>query len=251
MSAAKEKARLAKRMQSLAGASEATRALQLLRNTGDSFTTADTVLKLKALLPKARLPLARRYTDPHDDDGGATLTQQPALAQSEHGQYPQTGNPAHPAQHGGPDQQPPEGNPRRHTNYKDFKPHIANNLAKHPKLAGTGPLATAYEHLEGIADTGDFLDLYADALYNWTHGDVHEDIITLHLSGLLPAKQEATGGVRPLVAGSVHRRIAMRAILAVHRGPHRAPWPRAIWHGRASSSGKDVPLCGVSRARAR
>ena len=88
---------------------------------------------------------------------------------------------------------------------------------KHPKLAGTGPLATATEHLEGIADTGDPLDLYADAPYNWAHGDVHEDIITLHLSGLLSAKQKATGGVRPLVASSVHRRIAMRAILAVHK----------------------------------
>ena len=87
MSAAKEKARLAKRMQSLAEASEATGALQLLRNTGDSLTTADIVPKLKALFPKGRLPLARRYTDPHNDDGGATLTQQPAPAQSEHGQY--------------------------------------------------------------------------------------------------------------------------------------------------------------------
>lgn len=53
MSAAKEKARLAKRMQSLVEASEATRALQLLRSTGDSLTTADTVPKLKALFPKA------------------------------------------------------------------------------------------------------------------------------------------------------------------------------------------------------
>ena len=78
-------------------------------------------------------------------------------------------------------------------------------------------MATAYEHLEGIADTGDLLDLYAGALCNWAHGDVHEDIITLHLSGLLSAKQKATGGVRPLVAGSVHHCIAMRAILAVHK----------------------------------
>ena len=78
-------------------------------------------------------------------------------------------------------------------------------------------MATAYEHLEGIADTGDPLDLYADALNSWAHGVVHDDIITLHLSGLLSAKQKATGGVRPLVAGSVHHRIAMRAILAVHK----------------------------------
>ena len=101
MSAAKEKARLAKWMQSLAEASEATRALQLPRNTGGSLTTADTVPKLKALFPKARLPLARRYIDLHDDGEDATQTQQPALAQNEHGQYPRTGNPT---QHGGSDQ---------------------------------------------------------------------------------------------------------------------------------------------------
>ena len=165
-------------MHSLAEASEATRALQLLRNTGDSLSSPDAVPKLQALFPRATLPLPRRHTeaDPHNST-------------------------------------------RHATNFEDFKTHVATNLAKHPKLAGTGPLPTAYEHLEGIADTGpcDLLDLYAGALYDWVHGDVHEDITTLHLSGLLSAKAKANGGVRPLVAGSVHRRIAMRAILAVHK----------------------------------
>ena len=53
MSAAKEKARLAKRMQGLAEASEATRALQLLRNTGDSLTTADSA-KTQSTLPEGK-----------------------------------------------------------------------------------------------------------------------------------------------------------------------------------------------------
>ena len=50
-------------------------------------------------------------------------------------------------------------------------------------------------------------------MYDLHTNNAHEDIIALHLSGALTAKAKNANGVRPLVSGSVHKRVLTRSIL--------------------------------------
>ena len=159
--------KLADRIKRLAESNEASRAIQLLRDTPPNTTDPDNAAKLQALFPSAPLPVAQ--------------------------------------------------NLRPHISPRDFHDHVQKALNKYPRLAGTGPLGTTYEHLSTLLSHDDVAHLYSTFLYRWLHNDVHADLLQLHLSGALAAKTKPPNGVRPVVAGSLHKKIAMRAALACHK----------------------------------
>ena len=134
-----QKKRTAQRVQTLADANEASRALHLLRDTQPNLTTPDTVPKLQALFPARQLP--------------TPLPSAPPCATRE-----------------------------------EFYNNIHHTLQHFPKKAGTGPLATTYEHLHTILLHQETTQLYSDAIYDLHTNNAHEDTIALHLSGALTAK---------------------------------------------------------------
>ena len=75
-----------------------------------------------------------------------------------------------------------------YTTREQFHDNIQHILQHYPKKAGTGPLATTYEHLHTMLLDQETTQLYSDAIYDLHTYNAHDDIIALHLSGTLTAK---------------------------------------------------------------
>lgn len=116
---------------------------------------------------------------------------------------------------------------------------VQQGIRHFPRISGPGPLGSRFEHWASLSLRQDGLAAAGVVLTRWLLGEAPDAALRAHAAGRLLALEKAGGGTRPLVCGSVVRRLAAKAAaqaaaseLRATSGPHQ--------HGVSTSAGAEL-----------
>ena len=94
---------------------------------------------------------------------------------------------------------------------------IAGYITSAPNRVAPGPLGSRFEHWKVLRDCPAGLEAMARVLARLILGGAPVSVVDVHMGGTLYALPKPSGGVRPIVCGSVLRRLAAGGMARAYR----------------------------------